>query len=287
MCKNIFLLLVTLKYLKLDQLAFFVIRRMLPDRTVSLSTSPVTRKDVKLDSPMPVEGIDTGENSFRFLNVTKTFDGELDWAPEDVNRLWRYNLHYFDYLREASRSVENKDNLLSQWLRGNPQGSLPGWEPYTVSLRIVNWIFHFQQNPTSATPELLTSLYTQVLWLEKNDERHILANHYFENLKAFAFAGVFFEGRDADRWLRRLAIELPEQLEEQTLADGGHYERSPHYHMVMLENYLDIYNLGVANPEKLSTDCMAAVKNVSQTGLSFLHDILMPDGSVYRCSTTL
>ena len=79
-----------------------------------------------------------------------------------------------------------------------------------------------------------------VSWLEKNDERHILANHYFENLKALLFAGCFFIGKDADRWRERALVEIPKQLREQTLQDGGHYERSPQYHALMLENYLDI-----------------------------------------------
>src|SRR5262245_39620359 len=40
--------------------------------------------------------------SFRFLNQGKTFPvGCIEWASKDMPKLWRYNLHYFDYLFTA------------------------------------------------------------------------------------------------------------------------------------------------------------------------------------------
>jgi uncharacterized heparinase superfamily protein len=137
-----------------------------------------------------------------------------------------------------------------------------------------------QDSPDTLPQHWLDSLYEQALWLEHNDERHILANHYFENIKAWLFAGAFFQGQDADRWLNNGQRLLHEQLHEQFLDDGGHYERSPHYHALMLENLLDLINLGLSNPGTLKPESMDTLKQSAIDGLEFLHRITMPNGRI-------
>jgi uncharacterized heparinase superfamily protein len=207
----------------------------------------------------------------------------MDWAPQQVSRLWRYNLHYFDYLRQDSMGESDKFYLISEWIAQNPQPTAPGWEPFTASLRIVNWVFFFvncKHLGVDVPERFITSLYEQTLWLEKNDERHILANHYFENLKALAFAGSFFESVDAKRWLEQSTKNLIVQLKEQTLADGGHYERSPQYHALMLENYLDLYNLARNNPQLFFIDFSKTVNDTALFGFEYLEGIVFPDGGL-------
>ena len=70
---------------------------------------------------------------------------------------------------------------------------------------------------------------------------HLLGNHLLENGIALAFTGACFEGPDAARWLATGLGILREQLPEQILADGMHFERSPMYqirlaHSVMAED---------------------------------------------------
>src|SRR5262249_41293211 len=136
---------------------------------------------------------------FRFLNQERTFpDNDIDWASKDKPKLWRYNLHYFDYLFDAGRSQDSKSQLISDWIAKNPPGIGDGWEPYTLSLRIVNWTKFFLENDKSVREAWLQSLYTQALWLENNVEYHILANHYLKNGVALFFVGLYFEDGDAD-----------------------------------------------------------------------------------------
>ena len=76
------------------------------------------------------------DRSFCFLNQEKTFpDSGIDWASKDMPKLWRYNLHYFDYLFDADRSQDAKIHLISDWIAKNPPGIGDAWEPYTLSLR--------------------------------------------------------------------------------------------------------------------------------------------------------
>ncbi|MEE8057519.1 MAG: alginate lyase family protein [Pseudomonadales bacterium] len=278
MLRKILQLVNTLKYLRIKQLFFFIVRRRFATAYVIYGGCPSQREDFELAQPLPVTGLWKSHNTFNFLNIDKALSLQnLDWCPEDVSRLWRYNLHYFDYLREAARSDDEKLQLLESWVANNPQGSQPGWEPFTASLRIVNWVFYLQHCPRAQTLIIMQSLYTQVLWLEKNDERHILANHYFENLKALTFAGAFFSGEDATRWLTVGTQGMKQQLKEQTLADGGHYERSPQYHALMLENYLDLYNLSSNNACFSSLAIIDSIKQTAVEGLRFLEGIVFPD----------
>lgn len=284
MFKKILLFYNTIKFLKLAQLVFFILRRKIPASHLDLRSETALNfsyASIELQRPILVYNGYTDSNGFEFLNCKSRFDiTDIDWCPLDQSRLWRYNLHYFDYLSGPNISDVEKLNIITDWVTHNPQGSQPGWEPFTCSLRLVNWIFYLKSSDQFCNQFILDSLYLQALWLEKNDERHILANHYFENLKALLFAGCFFIGKDADRWRERALIEIPQQLEEQTLQDGGHYERSPQYHALMLENYLDIYNLAINNEALFNDAFLSEVKNYAVCGLDFLNAIVFPDKNI-------
>jgi uncharacterized heparinase superfamily protein len=85
-------------------------------------------------------------------------------------------------------------------------------------------------------------LLSQVRWLSERLEFHLLGNHLLENVRAMIIAGCFFGVREADQWLESALVLLREQLDEQVLADGGHFERSPMYQAIILEGLLDIAN---------------------------------------------
>src|SRR5690348_8231445 len=143
MWQRILRVLRTSRYLKPSQLYWFIRRRVIKTRT---KIPFVPENILSRDWLWPSDKATVNEDwaiaavEFHFLNITRQYPlAALDWAPHDVNRLWRYNLHYFDYLLDASRTVAEKNYLISDWIIKNPLGSEPAWEPYTASLRIVNW----------------------------------------------------------------------------------------------------------------------------------------------------
>jgi uncharacterized heparinase superfamily protein len=235
-----------------------------------------------------------------FLNREKEFRPHaIDWLCRDMPKLWRYNLHYFDYLQDAHRSTENKHHLISDWIEHNPPGTEDAWEPYTASLRIVNWVKFFLSLPSTsfenreggeensqelkhglAKSKWLESLYQQVLWLEHNIEYHILANHYLKNGVALFFAGMYFEGVDADRWGTQGLKILREELEEQFLVDGGHFERSPMYHSICVSDYLDILNLAQNSQTAINLEETVQFRQRITASLDFLSDICLPDKEI-------
>lgn len=187
-------------------------------------------------------------NKFRFLNEQHELQKGFDWSTARKNKLWLYNLHYFDDLNsaECEKRLDWHRALIARWIRENPPFSGIGWDPYPTSLRIVNWI-KWALGGNDLEPDWLESLALQVRWLRKNLEYHILGNHLLANAKALVFAGVFFEGGEARELLAKGLAILEKELPEQVLLDGGHFERSPMYHSVILEDFLDLGNLFEVN----------------------------------------
>ena len=223
------------------------------------------------------------ENTFTFLNLTRRFDPtHFDWPATEMSKLWRYNLHYFDYLHDGGRSWASSVFLLNDWLKNNPQGTPDAWEPFPASLRLVNWIKFFLSPEASGKVEerWLRSLYQQALWLEKNIEYHLLANHFFKNGKALIFAGIYFVGDDAERWLKKGLAIIAKELDEQILADGGHFERSPMYHAMILEDCLDLFNImDGQNIDKLQL-LRQRLREKAEGMLGFLAGMTHPDGDI-------
>lgn len=273
-----------MRYLRPKQMVYYALRRFLPvHRTVSPSDPPRMRSGIHVKWPFLATPTRNGDYEFCFLNYSKTFeDGHMDWASASMSKLWRYNLHYFDYVNDGSRSEQSAGKLITSWIEHNPTDTEDAWEPYTVSLRIVNWIkFFLKTRLTAKLPDQwLDSLYQQAFWLEQNIEHHILANHYLKNGKALYFAGLFFEGRDAQGWLKKGIKILSEECDEQILSDGGHYERSPMYHSIVVVDYLDVLNLLLSS--RISADSSMVDHLIAKTitALEYLDKICLPDGNI-------
>ena len=81
-----------------------------------------------------------GESSFKFLNKEFTLKVSEDWNAKNQDKLWLYNLHYFDDLNavNSEQRVIWHSSLIQKWINDNTLGFGNGWEPYPSSLRIVN-----------------------------------------------------------------------------------------------------------------------------------------------------
>lgn len=276
----------TARYLKPRQVAHQILHRLRPFAFAPRSTTAWTARALRGTAQFNSAALDIRHKpwNFRFLNAERTFpDGSIDWICADMPKLWRYNLHYFDYLHDPNRSAVERRQLLNHWIIHNPPGTQDAWEPYTVSLRIVNWIKYFISTaaPGATLPTHWgESLGSQCAWLRHNIEYHLLANHLFKNAKALIFAGAFFEGAVADEWLQKGSEILIEQIEEQFLSDGGHYERSPMYHAIVLEDLLDLIALERAVPDLMSATALHALTSRAIPALAFLRDLTLPDHEI-------
>jgi len=152
-------------------------------------------------------------------------------------KLWLYNLHYFEYIWALDYFQSKK--LVLDWIENYPlQRKLVGWDPYPTSLRLINLCCVFfnkyraqTEADTAFLHRLWSSIYIQAEWLTKHLETHLLGNHLFENGAALVFVGSCFAGEAAKRWYKKGKDILVNQISEQILADGTHFERSPMYHL--------------------------------------------------------
>jgi uncharacterized heparinase superfamily protein len=190
--------------------------------------------------------------TFTFLNCAGQVGKAADWNAPGRTKLWLYNLHYFDDLN-ALGSAQRTDwhrALLARWIAENPPLYGNGWEPYPLSLRIVNWI-KWLLGGNEPDDRLALSLAVQSRALRHQIEWHLLGNHLLTNAKALVFAGLFFESEEAEEWLNTGLRIIERELPEQVLLDGGHFELSPMYHSFALEDLLDLVNISRAYPDRL------------------------------------
>ncbi|MGB5229891.1 MAG: alginate lyase family protein [Desulfoprunum sp.] len=212
--------------------------------SISLANLPTIRDQVGgWSSPALRQASLVDQGSWIFLNEPGDL-AEIGWDGPQCEKLWRYNQHYFDDLNARDAHTRNswQRELIADWVEKNPPGKGVGWEPYPTSLRIVNWI-KWVLAGNVLEEAWVHDLSLQVRWLSKRLEFHLLGNHLLANAKALIFAGLFFCGPEAERWLQKGRKILAREVPEQVLADGGHFERSPLYHLIVLEDLLDLVNL--------------------------------------------
>ncbi|MBA4381372.1 MAG: heparinase [Sideroxydans sp.] len=213
---------------------------------------------------------------FIFLNEERALISANTWNDPDIEKLWLYNLHYFDDLNAESAETRRSwhQDLIERWIKDNPPVLGNGWEPYPSSLRIVNWI-KFALNGGVLSEEAIHSLAVQIRYLCERLEFHLLGNHLLANAKALVFAGVFFDGPEAESWLIEGRDILKRELKEQILVDGGHFELSPMYHCIILEDLLDITN--ICNAYAIESQIAARVIGKMESWLSVMTH---PDGEI-------
>ena len=200
------------------------------------------------------------------------------WTDPNKSHLWQYNQNYFDDLSSnfGDSDTDAKLKLINTWIDTSKSVNRVGWDPYPTSIRIVNWIkFHFNHRQLGTVE--LQSLASQVDWLSKNIEWHVLGNHVFINAKALIFGGLFFEGRHAENWLEIGLDILRKELREQFNTDGMHFEKSFMYHSLLLEDLLDLINIfKVYDCQKYRRECEVIAVRAMDCLKAFCH----PDGEI-------
>ena len=204
------------------------------------------------------------------------------WNDPGRSKLWLYHLHYFDDLlaEGAGGRAAWHRGLVAGWLAENPPMKGVGWEPYPLSRRIGNWIPWALEGGDLGT-DALRSLVLQARVLARSLEWHLLGNHLFANARALVFAGCFFEGAEADHWLRTGLAILDRELPEQILPDGGHFELSPMYHVLTLEDMIDLCQLSAIYPDLLGGHALRQRWTArTEAMIGWLAAMRHPDGEI-------
>jgi uncharacterized heparinase superfamily protein len=222
----------------------------------------------------------------RLLNIEHEFESGIDWRPSGLPRLWVYTLNYFEDLPQragAGADDGHAARLVDLWIEANPPGTAETWDPYPISIRAVNWIKWMllrEERGVGPNQKVIDSLAAQLRFLERWIEFDIMANHLMANAVALTAGGLFFAGAEGERFLVRGARLLAGQVREQVNEDGGHFERSPMYHAVVLEQLLDVVNLLGVFPGTAADrlDLEALLRRTVPGMLEWLEALTHPDG---------
>lgn len=193
---------------------------------------------------------------FRFMQYAAvTLEDPIDWTADPYGKkLWRYNLHYFDFgVSLAKAFVFTGDErykgrfvrLVSDWIEHNRYGVSEGWERYAVAKRLLNWveairIFDETGSLLKDNPSILASIWLHADFMLKNLEYDALYNHLLINGRAlYATGSVLPSMPDAKRFRDKGLTIIRRSLKQEVLPDGGYAERSPSYHLLVLIDFFE------------------------------------------------
>lgn len=281
MINKVIRLYYTLKPLKFQQVFYRIYYRLLPLKKIRSKKYDLNHQSWVWDGPEVANPSYLGGTQVIFLNSIARIDTSSDWNSTQQDKLWLYNLHYFDDLNALDNSNRAEQHMLfvKRWIEENPPCLGNGWEPYPISLRLVNWVKWYNRTQI-ADPIILSSIRTQADALLKQLEYHILGNHLFANAKALVFVGTFFEGYESDIYLTKGLSILDKEIPEQFLSDGGHFELSPMYHCILLWDLLDLLKLAKLTKNSRLLERSIEWEKYAIRAIEWLRAMVHPDGEV-------
>lgn len=275
---KLFLYWHTVRNMKLSQVYYRIVKKLGLRSSLGVHPAPMPRKEQlsvvagvpELDcdpdflNRFPADEILAGK--LTFLYESEVFDGNGSWSFPNQTPLWNYNLHYFEFLFSLTAKFRETGDMqylggikayISRWIAHNPQSAGgPGWDAYPIALRLINWLECYMQLREALCQDgefaqlMLHSMYDQYVFLANHLEKDLLGNHYFEDLKTLVICAVFFGD---DRLFGKALKEWKLQCREQILPDGMHFELSPMYHKIILEDVLRVAvvlkHAGKSDPE--------------------------------------
>lgn len=287
---NYGLLLRTVKHLKPTQVFHQVKYRVIKPRykALSLGRGVNVNGSVLMTEPITKPRCLDGDK-FTFLNLEHEFAG---WGFNEYGNLWTYNQNYFDWLGQEGMTEEEGCKWIDRFIEDvlcteisqkseSKSSKYPfSLDPYPIALRSINWVKFFCRYPESSTKERVDALYSQYRLLAKKLEYHLLGNHLLEDAYALYFVGSWLVGSRFmvhSSWLEKTKMLLLEQLEEQILPDGAHYEQSPMYHCILLDRLLDCINISLTTDD---TDFTDKLKEKAERMLGHLESVKWNSGSL-------
>lgn len=244
----------TVKYLKPVQVVNQVLNRFKKKDRVYFEKLPVEYREVHISIPeLDCDGLLVARFKPEWMSKGKVCllnqVVDLNYAPsytKSLKPLIYNNVYYFEYgIALASKYQETKDKAYLELFKKCYQDYLDAHanvkSSYTMALHIPNVLIALELFGEAVEPDfrdkVYCELYSQYQYLQKHQEKHLLANHYFEDLKALIIASYLFKD---NKKLNGYLKVFKKQCDEQILEDGVHYELSLMYHKLILEDVMRI-----------------------------------------------
>lgn len=271
--------------------------RQIPEQ-ITANSNPLYKNTIHLRSAVQSEREKYKQQAEETLSGNLSFlNDDVIFASGDSIRLdsesvtekpihWRIKCFGFEHLKwiwlgyeEQTNVPEEAVNAHKEWLRewvdtheiARDVGYMrKDWTPHAVSLRICNWcrydVWMGDHLNEDYKQTIRWFVWKNAAFLSDNVEYGVGGNHLIENGIALLMAGVYLEN---NAWMNQGREILQRAVDNQLLSDGGHFERSPMYHLIVCQRLLtatELLNAIGEYPEQIrdgAAECVSFVKRLS------------------------
>lgn len=237
---------------------------------------------------------------FTLRGQTLHMGAEPDWSPESMSVEWTEELHRFGWLKHLAALPKNQGldaarDLVRHWIHHHGHCDPFCWSSEVMTTRLLHWLeqaeWLLQDADEPFVLEFMFNLNKHANLLPKRLSWHRGGWPLMRNVKGLIYVGLCLPQRQG------FALEgmsmLKDQLHLQILDDGGHIDRCPSLHLMVLDDLLDVHALlrkaGHTAPPLLDEviDLMLKVLNVWRHPEGTLAQFGPTDGDDSDHATTL
>jgi uncharacterized heparinase superfamily protein len=189
-----------------------------------------------------------------------------DWMPGNAPAHWIAGLHRFNWLRDlravGSDTARRRARVwMSDWIDRNRRWHPVAWRPDTISSRIASWLGHYDFFAASADEEfrlrMLASIEAQARHLARALPGDVRGGTVLSSLRGLIAASASLPGCNV--LLPRALRLLEQEIDQQVFADGGHVERNPGQHLIVLRDLVDMRTALLAGNHPPPPNLMTAI----------------------------
>jgi uncharacterized heparinase superfamily protein len=169
------------------------------------------------------------------------------WMPDHAHPDWLRQVHSFDWLRDlravgGDAARRTARNLVLDWLSHYRRWDAKVWQPDLIGWRLASWInfhdFFLASADDRFRTQVFESMVKQSRYLARILPGHMRGARLISALKGQIYACLALPNSQS-RLFNALTI-LADELPRQILPDGGHIERNPTSHALVLRHLIDI-----------------------------------------------
>lgn len=210
----------------------------------------------------------------------------IDWDFATDDQETSFALHRFGWLLKSYVNSQVSDDdvvtIICDWINRVPnQSDAIGWDSYSVSERLVNWILLLENLQVSDlvqdhVDEVRHSISTQVeyLWHRLEYRGGDTNNHLINNARALYIAGNYLQDAEI---LGIGRIILEQESERMFFESGFLREGSSHYQLLLARSFLEIFWFARKNHDDVFLQTIEGrVKKIWHAACFFLQDSQFP-----------
>lgn len=235
-------------------------------------------------------------------------NGKIDWeyVPKEItDQEFRYQKHRHQWMLPQAKAYRvNRDEkyilswmaVYADWLKtypvpANPIGSndIP-WQGLQTAERVLSQIdiLPLFIQSVNFTPEWLSTFLTAFSDEVENIRNNFYtdgSNIYLTQVQAITTAGIMMpEFKNSGDWLAEGAQKIGQQITEQFLEDGIQNELDPSYHIGVIADFYNVYQVAQAN-NALNLFPPSYIEQLRKAS-RFVMDIVYPDYSIDNFNDT-